>query len=237
MNNTDAIQTAIEDKVSTYKEQLHAVSYLDDTLRPAGSAQAGDQVITINAPYRLAFIDRAPGANWMHPARYLLISSDSKIKSVESNRPPVFGILPSGWRVVWRPAGLRTGSLCPSHHDHRTNLETQERAMPLNPTVADRIKRVAVAGLAPSDVATTHLSLAADMFPAGHVFNLVDSTLTVRAEAALLFIDKQPGAKRGHPCTYRFFHPPPGSSCMNRTRCSRLIWAATSSAAVPRPPR
>ncbi len=82
--------------------------------------------------------------------------------------------------------------------------------MPLNPTVADRIKQVTVAGLTPSEVATTHLSLAADVFPAGHVFNLVDSTLTVRTEAALLFIDKQPGANWGHPCIYRFFHPTTG---------------------------
>ena len=82
--------------------------------------------------------------------------------------------------------------------------------MALDPTVANRIMQVAVAGLAPSEVAATHLSLAADVFPAGHVFDLVDSKLTVRTEAALLFIDKQPGANWGHPCTYRFFHPTTG---------------------------
>ena len=113
MSNTEAIQAAIEASLSQ-EERLHAVVYLDDTLRPAGSAQAGDQVIAMNAPYRLVFIDRAPGANWMHPARYLLISSVSnEVESVESNRPPVFGTLPAGWRVVGRPAGLEDWRLMP----------------------------------------------------------------------------------------------------------------------------
>ncbi len=113
MNNTDAIQTAIEASLS-HEERLQAVVYLDDTLRPAGSAQVGDQMITMNVPYRLAFVDRRPGANWTHPARYLLISSVcNEIESVESHRPPVFGILPAAWRVVWRPTGLEDWRLMP----------------------------------------------------------------------------------------------------------------------------
>ena len=109
----DALSSAIEAQL-TDEERRRAVVYLDDGLRPAGDGRAGGQAIAPGAAYRLAFIDRAPGANWMHPARYLVIDADShEMASIDSNQPPVFGILPAGWRVVWRPAGIEDWRLMP----------------------------------------------------------------------------------------------------------------------------
>ena len=82
--------------------------------------------------------------------------------------------------------------------------------MPLDQTITERIKQVAIASLTANEVNATHLSIAADAFPAGHVFNLVDTRLTVRTEAALLFVDRNPSANWGHECTYRFFDPGTG---------------------------
>jgi hypothetical protein len=82
--------------------------------------------------------------------------------------------------------------------------------MPLSPTITDRIKQVALSGLTAEEQARTSLSLGVDVFPAGHVFRLVDTTMTVRQDAALLFVDKNPGANWGHPCAYRFFDPATG---------------------------
>jgi hypothetical protein len=82
--------------------------------------------------------------------------------------------------------------------------------MPLHPSVAARIRQVAIASLTPAEAATVHLSLSADSFPAGHVFKLPEGSLTVPVDAALLFIDRQPGANWGHACTYRFVDPVTG---------------------------
>jgi hypothetical protein len=70
--------------------------------------------------------------------------------------------------------------------------------------IASTIKTNALASL-PSDIADkTNLSMTQHVIPAGHVFNLVDTKLTVRQESVLVFIDRMPHANWGHPCTYAF---------------------------------
>ena len=72
------------------------------------------------------------------------------------------------------------------------------------------IKQAALADLKGQEAATTKLEISHEVFPQGHVFNLVDTRLTVRQNAALVFLDRSPGANWGHPCTYRFFDPSTG---------------------------
>jgi hypothetical protein len=66
--------------------------------------------------------------------------------------------------------------------------------------------------LARKEAGTTKLSISSDVFPEGHVFDLVDTKLAVRRSAALVFVDRLPGANWGHPCTYRFFDPSSGAA-------------------------
>ena len=79
--------------------------------------------------------------------------------------------------------------------------------MPVNSSVAARIRQTAIAGLASKEVNLTHLSMSLEIIPAGHVFNLFGSTVTARYASVLLFVDHNPGANWGHACTYRFFDP------------------------------
>jgi hypothetical protein len=72
------------------------------------------------------------------------------------------------------------------------------------------IKQTALGALPPEQSHTARLSLAADIFPAGHVFKLVDSRLVVKQNAALVFVDLMPRANWGHPCLYRFHDPVTG---------------------------
>jgi hypothetical protein len=91
----------------TPQERLAAVVYLDTTEREPGRASIGGREIDVDRPYHLAFIDGKPGANWMHACRYLLIDrTGQEIASVDSDRPPAFGALPAGWRVVLRPPDI-----------------------------------------------------------------------------------------------------------------------------------
>jgi hypothetical protein len=74
------------------------------------------------------------------------------------------------------------------------------------------IKQAALATLVGEKAETSKLSISPDVFPEGHVFDLVDTKLTVRRNAALVFVDRMPGANWGHPCTYRFFDPRSGEA-------------------------
>lgn len=85
------------------------------------------------------------------------------------------------------------------------------RPRPVEPGVAEIIKREALASLAPQQAASTKLSIAPQVFPQGHTFNLVDTKLVVRHEAAMVFVDRMPQANWGHPCTYRFYNPSNGT--------------------------
>ncbi len=118
MDNAAFLPSAIQAQL-TPEERLRAVVYIDDALRAPGHCQAGDQTITVPDPHWLAFIDRAPGANWMHATRYLLINSVTReITSIDSNRPPSFGKLSAGWRVLWRSDGAEDWGLMPIEAPH-----------------------------------------------------------------------------------------------------------------------
>jgi len=96
----------------TPDERERSAVYLNETIHPPGTATLGMTRIEIDYPYVLAFIDRRPGANWMHPCRYLIVNpSDQALRSVDSDRPPAFGILPSTWKLIARSPGLEDWQL------------------------------------------------------------------------------------------------------------------------------
>jgi len=98
----------------TDQERAHSVVYLDEQVRAPGMASLGGTETRQEHPYYVAFVDQKPGANWMHPCRYLVIDSTTgKMTSLESDRPPVFGILPQTWRVVWRSPRIEDWRLLP----------------------------------------------------------------------------------------------------------------------------
>ena len=110
LNAVDAlIQGAL-----TAEERASSVAYLDTQLRPAGRDTLGGHDVDSAAPFLVAFIDQKPGANWMHPCRYLLIvPATGKITSNQSDRPPAFGPLPPTWKVAWRSRGIEDWRLLP----------------------------------------------------------------------------------------------------------------------------
>jgi hypothetical protein len=111
MSEGDAHVTGVSAAL-TPQERLAAVVYLDTTPREPGRTSIGGREIDVDRPYYLAFIDGKPGANWMHPCRYLLIDRTGRaMASVESDRPPAFGALPAGWRVVLRPPDVEDWTL------------------------------------------------------------------------------------------------------------------------------
>lgn len=84
-------------------ERQRSVVYIDETLHPPGPVRIGTATSQAADPFVMVFIDRMPGANWMHPCRYLLINpDDGTMISFEADRPPVFGPLPATWRVLSR---------------------------------------------------------------------------------------------------------------------------------------
>ncbi|MBV8278572.1 MAG: hypothetical protein JO170_25390 [Verrucomicrobia bacterium] len=106
MADSEALDTTIIANL-TDEERRRSAVYLDKNALPAGKTTIGGRQIEVDHPYVMVFIDRNPGANWMHPCRYLLINPHTlQVTSVDSDRPPVFGVLPSSWRLVMRSPGL-----------------------------------------------------------------------------------------------------------------------------------
>jgi hypothetical protein len=98
----------------TEDERAHAIVYLDDEIRQAGAGIVGGVEISSASPYRLAFVDKRPGSNWMHPCRYLVVDDlTGTVTSAEADRPPVFAALPPSWHVVWRADGVEDWKLLP----------------------------------------------------------------------------------------------------------------------------
>ncbi|HYK35110.1 hypothetical protein [Alloacidobacterium sp.] len=98
----------------TDAERARSVVYLDEQLRPPGQIAIGGSKYERSDPFVLAFVDRKPGANWMHPCRYLLINPVTRnITLIDSDRPPLFGALPPTWRVVWRSPDIDDWRLLP----------------------------------------------------------------------------------------------------------------------------
>lgn len=98
----------------TDAERARSVVYLDEQIRPPEGIAIGGSEYERSDPFVLAFVDRKPGANWMHPCRYLLIDPVTRsITSIDSDRPPLFGPLPPTWRAVWRSPGIDDWRLLP----------------------------------------------------------------------------------------------------------------------------
>jgi hypothetical protein len=98
-------------------ERASAVVYLDSEPRPPGTVELpgpGAVPVHTSGPSLIAFVDRRPGANWMHDARYLLIEPHAgAVCSFPAEGPPTYGPLPPGWRVVWHPASVESWRILP----------------------------------------------------------------------------------------------------------------------------
>jgi len=82
-----------------------SVIYADREPRAPGAVSVGTETVTTDHATLLVFRDEMPGANWMHPATYALLdlTTHEVVTHVASDRPPVFGTLPSTWVVVSDP--------------------------------------------------------------------------------------------------------------------------------------
>jgi hypothetical protein len=111
MTDFSLVDEAVISSLTT-DELEEAVVYIADEVLSPGQTFFGSEEISVGHPYLIAFIDRRPGANWMHSCRYLVIDAEShRVQSVESDRPPVFGSLPPYWRVARKAAGVEEWQL------------------------------------------------------------------------------------------------------------------------------
>jgi hypothetical protein len=101
----------------TDQERARSSVYLDQNLHPPGQTLIGGRKVQPDHTHVIAFVDQRPGANWMHPCRYLLIDPATRqVTSIDSDRPPMFGILPATWREVWRSPGIANWQMLPMSH-------------------------------------------------------------------------------------------------------------------------
>ncbi len=88
------------------EDRKRSVVYLDGKPLPVGRNVIGKKETDLKEPRIVAFVDERPGANWAHPCRYLAIDPVTRdVEVIPADAPPAFGMLPSNWRVVWRPPG------------------------------------------------------------------------------------------------------------------------------------
>jgi hypothetical protein len=115
----------------TGEERARSAAYLDHELRPAGRTLIAGQEVQLDQPRIVAFIDQRPGANWTHPCRYLLISPTTReITPVASDKPPVFGVLPPTWRLVWRSHDVADWRLLPMSVPPPEKKQNEEKTNP-----------------------------------------------------------------------------------------------------------
>lgn len=76
---------------------------------------------------------------------------------------------------------------------------------PLPSEAATAIKTAAFTALGTQASGSTHLAIAPGVLAAGTVLRAVDRQITLRHDAALVFVDGMPQANWGHPCRYQFF--------------------------------
>jgi hypothetical protein len=71
-------------------ERQHAAVYIDpSTYQPGSKIRVGRAEIRVSSPTVALFLDMAPGANWGHPCRYLLVDATSgDVRAVDSEFPP-----------------------------------------------------------------------------------------------------------------------------------------------------
>jgi len=93
----------------------------------------------------------------------------------------------------------------------------------LDDAVAVKIKQEALAGLSSTDAKSVSLAISREVHPQGHVFNLVDTKMTVREKAALVFVDQSPARIGAIHAATSFTTLPPANCSIKRTRCSHQI--------------
>jgi hypothetical protein len=114
MNNDEQLLNKSILPQLTTEEKAKGVVYLDHKVCSPGSLSLANQTVDIAESRYLAFVDAKPGANWTHPCRYLLIDPQSgDVRSIEADRPPVFGPLPPSWQVTWQAPDVEPWRLLP----------------------------------------------------------------------------------------------------------------------------
>jgi len=88
----------------TEQERRECVAYAADRRLPAGTRiQFPGAVVELKTNSYVGFIDREPGANWGHPARYLIVGEEgSDRRSVEVRLPPFGSRVNLFWRLVYK---------------------------------------------------------------------------------------------------------------------------------------
>jgi hypothetical protein len=88
----------------TEEERRGVVVYAAERRLLAGTQiQFPGTRIEVSINSYLGFIDREPGANWGHPARYVIVSQeDGEIHSLETRLPPFRSEENLRWRVVFQ---------------------------------------------------------------------------------------------------------------------------------------
>jgi hypothetical protein len=91
-------------KALTAAERQRGAAYLDEVVRPAGtSVEIDRKAVPVRRPLAVVFVDQAPGVNWGHPCRYLLIDlQDGRIQSVPAQFPPFLRAVPKTLRLIWK---------------------------------------------------------------------------------------------------------------------------------------
>jgi hypothetical protein len=88
----------------TENERRQGIAYAAEGRLPAGSRfQFPGTRIEATTDSYLGFIDREPGANWGHSARYVIVNAEKgEIRSLEVRLPPFSGGANLRWRVAYR---------------------------------------------------------------------------------------------------------------------------------------
>lgn len=125
----EALDRLILDQL-TDKERARSAVYLDENLRPPGRTVVGGQEVQLDQPHVMVFIDQRPGANWMHPCRYLLIDpATRKVTSIDSAQP-LFAVMPPTWRAVWRSPNLADWQMLPMSRPSPQRTPDQKKEKP-----------------------------------------------------------------------------------------------------------
>lgn len=104
---TDAFQqraAALADRL-TPDERANAIAYLAEPAAAAGTRLTLPGVdLTPPEEAWVAFVDQDPGANWGHPARYLLLArrGGAELLSVPARLPPFGAGAFLRWRLAYR---------------------------------------------------------------------------------------------------------------------------------------
>jgi len=95
-------QTAL--KTLSAEERRSGALYLDvQELVPGTTVKIDSKEIRVRRKTAVAFVDREPGVNWGHSARYLLIDLENgEIESIEAQFPPFLRKVPKTLRLVWK---------------------------------------------------------------------------------------------------------------------------------------